>query len=447
MNEFRPVIGLEVHVEQSTKSKMFCGCSAQHFGKEPNTQVCPVCSGLPGALPYANEQAIENTILFGLALGCEIAKQSRFDRKHYFYPDLPKGYQISQYDLPLCAGGKFEARSTKSETIRIRRVHLEEDTGKLVHTTVDGKKVSLVDFNRSGVPLMELVTEPDFENVDEIIWFLQEIQRIVRYLGISDADMEKGSMRLEANISLSEMSSANRLQTTDLPDYKVELKNINSFRFLRRAIEAEVERQRAILTAGKKVKQETRGFDEASGTTYHQRSKEEAQDYKYFPEPDIAPIKISNQDIKLLRDCLPELPQEKREKFRKLGLSGQFVEVLVDNRARAEYFETCVKLAKKHGVAAKTVADVMVNQNLDEQFSEPAGMVAKLVQLTQRDYASEEETKRAVLQTIKKNSKAVADYKKGKTQVIGFLVGQVQKELSGKGEPKVITEFLMKALL
>ncbi|OGM71138.1 hypothetical protein A2897_02865 [Candidatus Woesebacteria bacterium RIFCSPLOWO2_01_FULL_44_24b] len=432
---FEPIIGLEVHIELSTKSKMFCGCPAEHFGVSPNTQVCPVCLGLPGALPAANKLAIENCIRFGLALNCEVSEFSKFDRKHYFYPDLPKSFQISQYDLPFCINGKYES-------IRIKRVHMEEDTGKLIHTNLNGKKVSLVDFNRSGVPLVELVTEPDFRSVDAVVKFLKEIQLTVRYLGISTADMEKGSMRLEANISLRVKEQESK-RVNELPDYKVELKNINSFRYLTKALDAEIKRQAELLEDGKKIKQETRGYDEDRDRTFSQRSKEEAQDYRYFPEPDIPPIRIGELKIKNLKFKFPELPSQKRGKYQKLGLSANYIEVLVQERARADYFETALALAKQYNISEKEIAGVMVNQNLDGKFAEPAGLVKKLVELQNVDYASQADVEEAIKKVVLDNGKAVKDYQAGKEQVLGFLIGMVQKELKGKGKIELIKETLI----
>ncbi|CAN5319785.1 Asp-tRNA(Asn)/Glu-tRNA(Gln) amidotransferase subunit GatB [soil metagenome] len=425
MKNYSPVIGLEVHVELATKSKMFCSCSADYFGKEPNTQVCPVCLGLPGALPFANKKAIEFVTKFGLALNCEINSFSKLDRKHYFYPDLPKAYQISQYDLPLCYEGNLM-------NIKIRRVHIEEDTAKLQHT--DGK--SLIDFNRSSVPLMELVTEPDFKNIDEAILFLREVQRIVRYLGISSADMEKGSMRLEANVSLRKNGE------TDLPDYKVELKNINSFGFLKKAVEAEFVRQEELLEKGEKVGQETRGFDEKSGKTILQRVKEEANDYRYFPEPDVPPIKLEDEEIEKIKKEIPELPEDKRKKYRELGLQENYIEVLVDDLDRANYFEEALK-EKLDNVTPKDVAGLMINTNLDNEYPEPALMIKKIYELMKKDYANDEDTKKAVEEVIKNNQKAVNDFQNGKGEVISFLIGMVQKELKGKGQPKLVRDLLI----
>lgn len=435
-NNIKPIIGLEVHIELSTKSKMFCGCPADHFAKKPNTNVCPICLGLPGALPYVNNEALDETIKLGVALNCEVAQFSKFDRKHYFYPDLPKGYQISQYDLPLNQKGHYEMGTKR---IRIRRIHLEEDTAKLVHETVKGNKVSLVDFNRSGVPLVEMVTEPDFDNAKDATDFLKEIQLIVKYLGISSADMEKGSMRLEANISIS----------TDgkLPDYKVELKNINSFKFLEKALNAEIERQKEMIKSGKKIVQETRGYDQKKDTTFSQREKEEAQDYRYFPEPDIPPLNLSKKRIDFVKKQVGELPKEKFERYTKeLGLPKNYAEVLIQTPNRAELFEDAVLNGGKHKIKAKMIADAMVNAKIDNRFKSGTEIVEELVKVTRKDYSGEEETGDAVQKVLKMQKKAVGDYKDGKTEVLGFLIGMVQKELQGKGNPAIIRKLLSKSL-
>lgn len=431
---YTPVIGLEVHIELATNSKMFCGCPANHFGKKPNTQTCPTCLGLPGALPVPNGKAIEWCIKLGLALGCKINKLSNFDRKHYFYPDLPKGYQISQYDDPFCFDGLWKIDNDKS--IRIKRIHMEEDTAKLQHLMLEGKKVSLIDFNRSGVPLVELVTEPDFSNVDEVIVFLQELQRIIRYLSISTADMEKGSMRLEANLSLTPDGK--------LPDYKVELKNINSFKFLKKAMLFEVERQKDLLLSGKKIVQETRGWDESKSKTFSQRVKEEAKDYRYLPDPDIPPIEISDSQISKLKSEIPELPQTKRDRFKtEYNLSENVINILIESKERADYFEQATNLNSE---LCKSIASLMVNKNLDKEFPEPSGLVKKLVELEKKDFSPNSEVDRAILAVLKENPDVVVSYKNGKGQVIGFLIGQVQKILNGKGDPKLISTKLLESL-
>lgn len=433
----RTIIGLEVHIELSTKSKIFCRCLSDHFAKEPNTQVCPTCLGLPGALPLANKEAVISVIKMGLALNCKINQISKFDRKHYFYPDLPKGYQISQYDQPLCYEGEWILSSGKK--IQITRIHLEEDTAKLVHQTHDGKELSLIDFNRSGVPLMELVTEPDFSNTDEALEFLKELQLIVRYLGISSADMEKGSMRLEANISLS--------SDDNLPNYKVELKNINSFKFMEKAIQAEIARQEEALENGEVLHQETRGYNETKGTTYLQRTKEEAKDYRYFPEPDIPPIILSDKEILEIGGKIGELPSAKRKKYKdNYGLSDMYVNYLVSDPSISDYFEKALILSNKHNIAAKEVAGVMVNQTLHKNYPEPGGLIEKLVKISKVDYSGLDEVQNSVNKVLDGNVKAVEDYKSGKGEVVGYLIGMVQKELKGKGNPKVVRECILSSI-
>ncbi len=440
-NQFIPVIGLEIHIELSTHSKMFCRCPADHFAKKPNTQVCPVCLGLPGALPYANQEAVLATLKFGLAFNCQINFLSKFDRKHYFYPDLPKGYQISQYDLPLCHSGGWISKEGKE--IRIRRVHLEEDTAKLVHRQVENQNLSLIDFNRSGVPLMEMVTEPDFSQAGEIADFLKYVQQVVRYLKISSADMEKGSMRLEANISLRERETS----IDFLPDYKVELKNINSFRFLEKAITAEIARQTEILSSGKKVAQETRGYNEIRKTTFSQRTKEEAQDYRYFPEPDIPPLKFETAQIEAIKKELPELPKEKFKRLTEnLNVPSQYAEVLVADPVLADYSEEAFKLGREFNLSASSLADLIVNKKLNLDFPEPAGLVKKAVLLLKKNYTDDKETKAAVMAVIKEEKKAVADYQAGKGQVIGYLIGMVQKKLKGRGETRLVERLLRENL-
>jgi len=425
-------IGLEVHIEINTLSKMFCSCSSDHFTKKPNTQVCPVCLGLPGALPYPNREAVMDTIRLGLALNCRINLFSKFDRKHYFYPDLPKGYQISQYNEPLCIDGEFNK-------IKIRRVHLEEDTAKLIHEEVDGEEMSLVDFNRSGVALAEMVTEPDFHNGEDVVNFLKEIQLVVRYLGISNADMEKGSMRLEANVSVS--------KDKNLPGYKVELKNINSFRFVKNAIDYEIERLSKLVQAGEKPAQETRGYNQATGKTFSQRSKEEAHDYRYFPEPDIPPLEFRELEIENLKKTLPELPKQKKDRFvKEYGVNEYYANILIQDQSRSNYFEESCKAEKSDQVSPKTIADLMVNKNLDQEFPEPAGMIKKIIALTTRKYANEDDVAKAVEKVIKDNGRAVEDYKNGKGQIIGYLMGQVQKELKGQGNPISMSEKLLELI-
>lgn len=432
-NKLTPVIGMEVHIEPNTITKMFCGCPQDHFGKKPNTQVCPICLGLPGALPFANYAGVESVVKLGLALGSSISKFSKFYRKNYFYPDLPKGFQTSQLDSPFCVGGSLNG-------FAINHIHLEEDSGKLVHETIDGKKFSLIDYNRSGCALIELVTEPCFHDIADVINFVKELQLVARYLNISNADMEKGSMRLEANISLSTDI------TGPLPDYKVELKNINSFKFLEKAVMAEIVRQTKAIENGEKLIQETRGYDEIKQTTFSQRTKADAHDYRYFPEPDLAPIEIDDKDIKMLRDSIPEMPEPKRNRFVKdFGISGDFANILVSEKARADYFETAVKLGGST-ISAKTIADLMINKKLDVEYPEPAGLVKRIVEISKVEYSSPEDVENAVKNVLAENEKAVKDFQEGNGNVIGFLIGMTQKILQGKGNPQLVREKLMERL-
>jgi len=436
MEKYKTYIGLEVHIELLSGSKMFCGCSPDHFGQKPNTQVCPVCLGLPGALPFANRSAVLDTIKLGLSLGCRINKFSKFDRKHYFYPDLPKGYQISQYDLPLCLGGSYKNEDLE---VTIRRIHLEEDTGKLVHQKVDGITSTLIDYNRSGVALAELVTEPTFSSSDDVVIFLKEIQTIVRYLNISNADMEKGSMRLEANVSVGSPDK--------LPDYKVELKNINSFRFVKSAIDYEVKRQTAILEKGETPSQETRGYRESTQETFLQRTKEEAKDYRYFPEPDIPPLTFTDEEIANIKADIPELPLAKRNRFAKeYGLTKDYCRILAGNPLRSEYFEKAVKVGKDGNVSPKTIADLMINKNYDQEFEEPAAMIKKIFEVTKVEYASIDKTKEIVDRIVNEQKKAASDYKNGKVNILGFFIGLVQKELKGTGDINLIRKLLEEGL-
>lgn len=429
--ELKPTIGLEVHCELRTNSKLFCGCPADHFGKEPNTQTCPVCLGLPGALPVANKKAIEWTQLLGLAIGAKINKNSKFDRKHYFYPDLPMGYQISQYDEPFCTGGFLE---TSEGRVNITRVHLEIDTGKLQHAALQGENVSLIDFNRSGVPLMEIVTEPDIKSGLQAKEFAKNLQQIIRYLGISDCDMEKGSMRLEANVSLG-LSLG----------YKVEVKNLNSFRFLDKAINYELKRQKKTLENGEKLRQETRGWSESKNITVPQRSKETAEDYRYFPDPDLPPMVFSVSQIAEIRSQLPELPSEKKNRLMSdYKLPENYASILATDKEKAEFYENALKVGVKENMEAKEVANLIVNKGLSADT--PNDLIKKAKDLITKSFTGEEEIERAVKEVMAEQEKAVDDYKKGKTAVVGFLMGMTQKKLKGSGNPSEINKILLKKL-
>lgn len=436
MTKYEPVIGLEVHVELNTKTKMFCRCSADYFGKEPNTHTCPVCLGLPGALPYINEQAIDDCIKIGLALNCRISEKSLFERKNYFYPDLPKGYQISQYRWPLCINGKLKMDNGK--WIRINRAHQEEDTGKLTHRGAD----TLIDFNRSGVPLVEIVTEPDFRDVGEVKDYAKKLQQLFRYLTVSNADMERGDMRLEANVSVRPE------HVEGLPNYRVELKNINSFRFMVAAVEYEIKRQIDALEGGEILTQETRGWDEDKKCTYLQRSKEEAHDYRYFPEPDLPELILDPKLIDELRNLLPELPWDRLKRFEEeFGIKKTDAQILAESKELAEFFEQACEHGKKHGVNAKDIAIYIVNRKPNIENILPTQVVEEILGKKVGVVGDVGELERLAKQAIKENPKAASDYRAGKETAIQALVGGIMRLSSGKADPAKVTPILKKLLV
>jgi len=491
--KYNVTIGMEVHAELKTDSKMFCACkNGLGLEKEPNVHICPVCTAQPGSLPVPNRKAIEAVQRVGLSLGCMLRLRSKFDRKNYFYPDIPKGYQISQYDEPFCEKGEMEILEGKTaKKFRITRIHLEEDTGKSMHPA--GTDYTLVDFNRAGVPLMELVTEADFSTGKEARLFCQKLRQILRYLEVSDADMEKGQMRCEVNISLYP-EGTERLSGT-----KVEVKNINSFRFVERAIEYEIKRQTEALEKGEKIVQETRGWDEVKNVTVSQRKKESAHDYRYFPEPDIPPFEFTEAYVEQLRASLPELPDAKLKRFiAEYALPEADAVILTEDCKLAEYFENVVselaekieakeiivplertiKLAanymltelRKHiAESGKEVADIAITPEnyaefigivadgkinssaaqtvLSEMYqggdNDPSHIIERLNLAQVSDISAIEE---AVDMVLAANKKSVADYKAGKQNAFQYLIGQIMKETKGKANPEIVIELLKKKL-
>ncbi len=444
-NEYTLVVGLEIHVQLATQSKMFERCSADWFGKAPNTVVGPLTLGLPGTLPVPNKKAIQWAILIGKALNCSINTVSKFDRKHYFYPDLPKGYQISQYDEPFSFDGYYDLRSKVSKTtkrIRIKRVHLEEDTGKLIHQGTD----TLVDFNRAGVPLVEIVTEPDFDNSDDVKQFLEELQVLVRYLGVSDVDMEKGSMRLEPNISLKKPGE------TELPNYKVEVKNINSFRFAKNAIDFEFKRHKEILEKGDTPIQETRGYVDAKGITASQRVKEEAADYRYLPDPDIPPFELSEEFIKDIEKQMPELPEDRIKRYESENVTFENAYILTRDKKIADYYDHVIEgFGSSEGLALKgktlhdEIARLIVNKLI------PVDLTTSEFITRAKELLTPQETDSKALEVSVKNvivahADAVSQFKNGKEGVLMFLVGQVMKEMKGKADAQQVKDALLSQL-
>lgn len=470
---YEAVIGLEVHAQLLTNSKIFCSCSTM-FGASPNSQVCPICLGMPGVLPKLNKRVVEFAVMLGLTTNCKINKNSRFARKNYFYPDLPKGYQISQYELPICENGHIIIKVNGNEKrIGITRIHMEEDAGKLIH---EGSS-SLVDLNRTGTPLLEIVSEPDLRTAEEAVIYLKELRQILLYLGICDGNMEEGSFRCDANISVRKIGDT-KLGT------KAELKNINSFRFIQRAIEYEIERQIDILESGGKVIQETRLFDSQKGITISMRSKEEAHDYRYFPEPDLMPVTFDDDFIQNIKNILPESPYEKRKRFLEIYKLPEYdIDILTNDRDIADFFEETVKIFNN----PKVISNFMMTEVLKELNEKKIGiketkltpqLLARLLLLldenkinangakailprvveTGRDpesfinelglaqISNEEDLMNMIDEVIKENERELKDYLAGKDKLFAFFIGQVMKKSKGKANPKLLNELMKKRL-
>lgn len=477
--KYEAVIGLEVHTELQTKTKIFCSCRTS-FGADPNTNVCPVCLGLPGVLPVLNKKVLEYAVRAGLALNCEISRFSKFDRKNYYYPDLPKNFQTSQFDLPICEHGYLDIEvEGEKRRIRITRAHMEEDAGKLVHhgTSITDSDYSLVDYNRTGTPLLEIVSEPDMRSAKEAVAYMEKMRAILQYVGISDCRMEEGSLRCDANVSVRPVGQK-ELGT------KTEIKNINSFKGVERAIEYEAMRQAELLEDGGKVVQETRTWDEKEGVTKSMRTKEEANDYRYFPEPDLVPFTVSDEYIENIRKSLPELPDARKERYMKeFGLSSEDAVFMTNDKATADYFEAAVdagadpkacvnwlmgefasqlstdgieiakapvsaenlaallKLISKGTISGKIAKKVFATMWKEGGNPEEIVKAQGLVQIS--DTA---ELSKLVDEVVGKNPKAVEDFKAGKKKAVGALVGQIMKATKGKANPRVINELLNKKL-
>ena len=476
--DYKPTIGLEIHSELLTQSKMFCSCQNNPDEIKPNKNICPVCLGYPGALPTINEEAVKKVVKVAIALNCSIEKTPFFERKNYFYPDLPKGYQISQYQVPMGRNGYIDIGSKK---IRIERVHLEEDAGKLIHP--EGADYSLVDFNRAGVPLMELVTMPDVENAEEARAFVKQLQLILRYLGASEANMEKGQLRCEVNISVSKIEG--ELGT------KVEIKNLNSLRVVEKVISYEIERQIRVIEEGGKIIQETRGWDEKKEETFSQRVKEEANDYRYFPEPDLPPLEFSDSFIKQLKTEIPELPKEKKERFKQeYNLDNKEADFFINQKKLADYYEKVISiLVKAVGVESaiyKLTSNYIISdlqgllegKEIGDNFLIRAEDFAKFISLIHKKEISskiakivlgemyrtgenpskiieakklkmvtdEGEIEKSAREVLAENQKAVNDYNSGKESAIQFLVGQLMRKTKGTASPEKARLVLKKIL-
>ncbi len=475
--EFEAVIGLEVHAQLLTDSKIFCGCSTR-FGAEPNHNTCPVCLGMPGVLPVLNRKAVEFALKTALATNCQIAPFSIFARKNYFYPDLPKGYQISQYESPLAEKGWVEIEvDGKRKKVGLTRIHLEEDAGKLIHEEVAGGTFSQVDFNRTGVPLIEIVSEPDIRSPEEASEYLKNLRDILRYLEVCDGNMEQGSFRCDANVSV-------RRRGEKGMGVKTEVKNMNSFRFVQRALEYEIGRQEGVLDEGKEISQETRLWEESRGITISMRSKEEAHDYRYFPEPDLIPLKIEPSWIERIKESLPELPGERKERFiRDYQIPPYDAGLITGSKALADYYERCVKLYPKTKVVSNWLMGEVLGrlksegQEIERSPVTPellagmlkmidngtiSGKIAKDVfnQIWETGRSAEDivkekgliqvsdamEIEQMVDRVLADNPAEVEQYRAGKDKLLGFFVGQVMKVSGGKANPRMVNEVLKRKL-
>lgn len=479
--EYEAVIGLEVHAQLKTNTKIFCGCPTS-FGADPNNNVCPVCLGMPGVLPVLNKRVVEHGIKCGIALNCTISERTKFDRKNYFYPDLPKAYQISQYDQPICTNGYLMVGDRK---VRIHRAHLEEDAGKLVHVGAEGlhgSDHSLADFNRSGVPLMEIVSEPDLRTPEEARDYLIELRNIVRYLDVCDGNLEEGSFRCDANVSIRPVGQ------TELGT-KAEIKNMNSFSAVQRAIRSEIDRQIDLVEKGERVVQETRLWNDKTQSTFSMRSKEDAHDYRYFPEPDLVPVVISKEWVKQIADNLPELPEARRQRYvKEAGLTYDDANVLVENRDIADFYDEALKAGASPKPAANHLLGPTMGylneskRQLAETRLSPANLkdiidsvnsgalnsstgkqvLLDILALTQSDsevnvadyiqkkglgqISNVDEIANLIKDILDKNPKQVADYRAGKVKIRGFFVGEVMKATKGKANPDVINKILDESL-
>lgn len=469
---YETIIGLEIHAELCTKTKAFCSCKNE-FGAEVNTNCCPVCMGYPGALPVMNKKVVEYGVKAGLALNCSISLYSKTDRKNYFYPDLPKAYQISQFDIPLCRNGKINVQiDGEDKSIGITRIHIEEDAGKLIHGT-EGEDYSLVDFNRCGVPLIEIVSEPDMRSPLEARLYLEKLKSILEYLEISDCKMQEGSLRCDANISIRPMGQKEF-------GVKTEIKNMNSMKALQRALEYEEERHKKVLEEGGKIVQETRRWDEAKGITVSMRTKEQAHDYRYFPEPDLVPIVLEGGWIEEIKKALPELPDDKKKRFmEEYGISDYDASVLTLTKELSGFFEVCAKghknakaignwvmgevlrVMKENNFELKdlkikpeslrklvdlvdggVLSSTGAKQVFEEMFATGKEPEALVDQLGLRQISDEGAIVELVKKVLGENQKSVEDYKNGKSNALGFLVGQCMKASKGKGNPQLINKIL-----